>query len=127
MNHIPKKLRYQHTNTFLTNTLIQFHFHNQSTPPIFTINPPHTNLIKISQPNQISPFITKPPITLQQPKQKLHKIYLPKPRSTLPFEQCPTTIITITFLYFQHPSLIHIFTPLLPPTLPYLLLQILHT
>ena len=54
MNRIAKKLGYQESNSFVTNTVIQFHLHNESTPRMFRINARDTNLIKISQANEIS-------------------------------------------------------------------------
>ena len=45
---------------------------------MFRINARDTNLIKISQANEISRLITKGAITLEEAKEKLEKIYVAK-------------------------------------------------
>ena len=59
MTRIARKLGYPESNSFVTNTVIQFTLHNESYPRIFRINSRDTNLIKISQANEISRLITK--------------------------------------------------------------------
>ena len=59
MTRIARKLGYPESNSFVTNTVIQFTLHNESYPRIFRINSRDTNLIKISQTNEISRLITK--------------------------------------------------------------------
>lgn len=51
---------------------------------MFRINARDTNLIKISQANEISRLITKGAITLEEAKEKLEKIYVAKRDSSLP-------------------------------------------
>ena len=50
---------------------------------MFRINARDTNLIKISQANEISRLITKGAITLEEAKEKLEKIYIAKRDSSL--------------------------------------------
>ncbi|MCC8989666.1 MAG: threonine/serine exporter ThrE family protein [Staphylococcus sp.] len=125
MNRIAKKLGYQESNSFVTNTVIQFHLHNESTPRMFRINARDTNLIKISQANEISRLITKGAITLEEAKEKLEKIYVAKRDSSLPFKGFAAAMIAISFLYLQGGSLIDILTALLAGSIGYLVVEIL--
>lgn len=68
MTRIARKLGYPESNSFVTNTVIQFTLHNESYPRIFRINSRDTNLIKISQANEISRLITKGDISLEDAK-----------------------------------------------------------
>ena len=65
MTRIARKLGYPEVIALLP-TVIQFTLHNESYPRIFRINSRDTNLIKISQTNEISRLITKGAITLKK-------------------------------------------------------------
>ncbi|WP_404828559.1 threonine/serine exporter family protein, partial [Staphylococcus auricularis] len=121
---IPNNLPYTQTQTFLTNTIINFILHNHTNPTIFPINKPHTNLLPISPTNTLTRDLAGGHITLKQPYHKLHPI-LNSPTFHHHFlsKFFPPPIISITFLYLQQPHLIDIFTTLIPPPVPYILLQ----
>ena len=71
-----KKLGYSESNSFVTNTVIQFTLHSESFPRIFRITSRDTNLIKISQANKISRQITNNEISLAEAKTQLEKYML---------------------------------------------------
>lgn len=125
MNRIAKKLGYQESNSFVTNTVIQFHLHNEATPRMFRIKTRDTNLIKISQANEISRLITKGTMGLEEAKEKLEKIYVAKRDSSLPFKGFAAAIIAVSFLYLQGGSLVDIITALLAGSIGYLVVEIL--
>ena len=68
MTRIARKLGY--SESFVTNTVIQFTLHNESYQRLYRIKSRDTNLIKISQANEISRQITNGTIDLE----KLRKI-----------------------------------------------------
>lgn len=68
------KLGYSESNSFVTNTVIQFTLHSESFPRIFRITSRDTNLIKISQANKISRQITNNEISLAEAKHNLKNI-----------------------------------------------------
>lgn len=70
------KLGYSESNSFVTNTVIQFTLHSESFPRIFRITSRDTNLIKISQANKISRQITNNEISLAEAKRNLKKYML---------------------------------------------------
>ncbi|MCJ1662802.1 threonine/serine exporter ThrE family protein [Staphylococcus sp. NRL 18/288] len=125
MTRIARKLGYSESNSFVTNTVIQFTLHNESYPRIFRINSRDTNLIKISQVNEISRQITKGKISLEEAKAKLEHIYVAKRDSSLTFKGIAAAIIAISFLYLQGGQLIDVFTALLAGGLGYLVVEIL--
>ncbi|BGE83318.1 membrane protein [Staphylococcus petrasii] len=125
MTRIARKLGYSESNSFVTNTVIQFTLHNESYPRIFRINSRDTNLIKISQVNEISRQITKGKISLEDAKAKLEHIYVAKRDSSLTFKGIAAAIIAISFLYLQGGQLIDVITALLAGGLGYLVVEIL--
>ena len=68
MTRIARKLGYSESNSFVTNTVIQFTLHNESYQRLYRIKSRDTNLIKISQANEISRQITNGTIDLEEAK-----------------------------------------------------------
>lgn len=99
MTRIARKLGYPESNSFVTNTVIQFTLHNESYPRIFRINSRDTNLIKISQTNEISRLITKGAITLEEAKLKLENIYVAKRDSSLLFKGIVTPLLPLVSIF----------------------------
>ena len=100
MTRIARKLGYPESNSFVTNTVIQFTLHNESYPRIFRINSRDTNLIKISQTNEISRLITKGAITLEEAKLKLENIYVAKRDSSLLFKGIAAPLLPlVSYIY----------------------------
>ena len=125
MTRIARKLGYPESNSFVTNTVIQFTLHNESYPRIFRINSRDTNLIKISQANEISRLITKGDISLEDAKERLEKIYIAKRDSSLTLKGIAAAIIAISFLYLQGGQFIDVITALLAGSIGYLVVEIL--
>ena len=120
MTRIAKKLGYSESNSFVTNTVIQFTLHSESFPRIFRITSRDTNLIKISQANKISREIS-----LAEAKTQLEKIYVAKRDSSLPFKGFAAAMIAMSFLYLQGGRLIDVLTAILAGSLGYLVTEIL--
>ena len=120
-----QKLGYSESNSFVTNTVIQFTLHSESFPRIFRITSRDTNLIKISQANKISRQITNNEISLAEAKTQLEKIYVAKRDSSLPFKGFAAAMIAMSFLYLQGGRLIDVLTAILAGSLGYLVTEIL--
>lgn len=125
MTRIAKKLGYSESNSFVTNTVIQFTLHSESFPRIFRITSRDTNLIKISRANKISRQITNNEISLAEAKTQLEKIYVAKRDSSLPFKGFAAAMIAMSFLYLQGGRLIDVLTAILAGSLGYLVTEIL--
>ncbi|HBC4299041.1 TPA: threonine/serine exporter ThrE family protein [Staphylococcus aureus] len=119
MTRIAKKLGYSESNSFVTNTVIQFTLHSESFPRIFRITSRDTNLIKISR------QITNNEISLAEAKTQLEKIYVAKRDSSLPFKGFAAAMIAMSFLYLQGGRLIDVLTAILAGSLGYLVTEIL--
>ena len=119
-----QKLGYSESNSFVTNTVIQFTLHSESFPRIFRITSRDTNLIKISQANKISRQITNNEISLAEAKTQLEKIYVAKRDSSLPFKGFAAAMIAMSFLYLQGGRLIDVLTAILAGSLGYLVTEI---
>lgn len=78
MARIATKLGYPESNSFVTNTVIEFVLHNEAYPRLYRIKTRDTNLIKISQANEISRQITNGTMTLEEAKYQLEEIYVAK-------------------------------------------------
>lgn len=125
MSRIATKLGYPESNSFVTNTVIEFVLHNESYPRLYRIKTRDTNLIKISQANEISRQITHGTISLEEAKRKLEDIYVAKRDSSLPFKGIAATIIAISFLYLQGGHLVDVITAVLAGSIGYLVVEIL--
>ena len=125
MSRIAMKLGYSESNSFVTNTVIQFTLHNESYPRLYRIKSRDTNLIKISQANEISRQITHGSISLEDAKKKLEEIYVAKRDSSLPFKGIAAAIIAVSFLYLQGDVLLISLQPYLLEVLVILLLKFL--
>ncbi|PZQ00824.1 MAG: hypothetical protein DI572_04310 [Staphylococcus epidermidis] len=104
MARIATKLGYPESNSFVTNTVIEFVLHNEAYPRLYRIKTRDTNLIKISQANEISRQITN---------------------GSLPFKGIAAAIIATSFLYLQGGRLVDIITAVLAGTIGYLVVEIL--
>jgi uncharacterized membrane protein YjjP (DUF1212 family) len=75
MTRIANALGYTESNSFVTNTVINFMLHNESNPRIFRIKSRDTNLFRISRTNGVSRKIAKNEISLEDAYKELEKIY----------------------------------------------------
>lgn len=125
MTRIAKSLGYSDSNSFVTNTVIQFTLHDETYPRLFRINARDTNLIKISQANEISRMISSNKIDLEDAKHRLEHIYIAERDSSLSFKGIAAAIIALSFLYLQGGTLIDTLTAILAGGLGYLVVEIL--
>ncbi len=75
MTRMAFTLGYKESNSFVTNTVINFMLHNESYPRIFRIKTRDTNLLRISRTNGISRRLALGDISLEDAFQELQKIY----------------------------------------------------
>lgn len=125
MTRIASTLGYNDSNSFVTNTVIQFSLHSESFPRIFRIKSRDTNLIKISQANEISRQIAKREISLEDAKQKLEIIYVADKDNALPFKGFAAAMIAMSFLYLQGGNLVDVLTAIVAGSIGYLVVEIL--
>lgn len=71
MTRIANALGYTESNSFVTNTVINFMLHNESNPRIFRIKSRDTNLFRISRTNGVSRKIAKNEISLEDAYKEL--------------------------------------------------------
>ena len=120
MSRIAMKLGYSESNSFVTNTVIHPYIMSPY-PRLYRIKS-DTNLIKISQANEISRQITHGSISLEDAKKKLEEIYVAK-RQQSSFKGIAAAIIAVSFLYLQGDVLLISLQPYLLEVLVILLLK----
>ena len=74
MTRIANNLGYSESQSFVTNTMINFMLHNDTNPRIFRINKRETNLLRISRTNSVSRDLANGEITLKEAYDKLDRI-----------------------------------------------------
>lgn len=124
MARIATKLGYPESNSFVTNTVIEFVLHNEAYPRLYRIKTRDTNLIKFLKLMK-SRQITNGTMTLEEAKYQLEEIYVAKRDSSLPFKGIAAAIIATSFLYLQGGRLVDIITAVLAGTIGYLVVEIL--
>ena len=105
MTRIAETLGFNQSNSFVTNTVINFLLDNQTTPRMYRIESRDTNLIKISQTNSVSRKLASGDISLEEAYTRLKQVYRTKQTHDLIYKGIAAAIISISFLYL---SLIHI-------------------
>ncbi|MCY1037258.1 threonine/serine exporter family protein [Staphylococcus nepalensis] len=126
MTRIAFTLGYTESNSFVTNTVINFMLHNESYPRIYRIRTRDTNLHRISRTNRVSRQLSDGALSVEDAFQELQKIYNEQSiKYDLFFKFIAAAIISISFLYLQGGYLIDIFTALIAGALGYLVVEIL--
>ncbi|MBM2657878.1 threonine/serine exporter family protein [Staphylococcus pseudoxylosus] len=128
MTRMAFTLGYKESNSFVTNTVINFMLHNESYPRIFRIKTRDTNLLRISRTNGISRRLALGDISLEDAFQELQKIYNEQSIQShyLFYKFIAAAIISVSFLYLQGGYLIDVFTALVAGSLGYIVVELLH-
>ncbi|MBF7023454.1 threonine/serine exporter family protein [Staphylococcus kloosii] len=126
MTRIANALGYTESNSFVTNTVINFMLHNESNPRIFRIKSRDTNLFRISRTNGVSRKIAKNEISLEDAYKELEKIYSEQSiQHDLIYKFIAASVISVSFLYLQGGHLIDVFTALFAGAFGYIVVEIL--
>ncbi|MBZ8173493.1 threonine/serine exporter family protein [Staphylococcus cohnii] len=113
MTRIAFTLGYTESNSFVTNTVINFMLHNESYPRIYRIRTRDTNLHRISRTNRVSRQLSEGTLSVEDAYQELQKIYHEQSiNHDLFFKFIAAAIISISFLYLQGGYLVDVFTAL---------------
>ena len=101
MTYISSALGYQESNSFVTNTVVNYMLHNGTNPRIYRIQTRDTNLIRISETNRVSRHIVEEKITLDEAWEKLKYIDEEIDDHPLPFKAVAGGMVGLSFLYIQ--------------------------
>ena len=126
MTRIANNLGYSESQSFVTNTMINFMLHNDTNPRIFRINKRETNLLRISRTNSVSRDLANGENTLKEAYDKLDRILNSRSlQHDLVSKFFAAAIISISFLYLQEGHLIDIFTTLIAGAVGYIVVELL--
>ena len=75
MTRIANQLGYHESNSFVTNTVINFMLHNETYPRVFRIKSRDTNLFRISRTNGVSRRLIAGSLSLEEAYTELEQIY----------------------------------------------------
>lgn len=126
MTRITTTLGYPESNSFVTNTVINFMLHNESYPRIFRIKTRDTNLHRISRTNGISRRLALGDISLEDAFQELQKIYHEQSiNHDLIFKFIAAAIIAASFLYLQGGILTDVLTAILAGSFGFIVVETL--
>lgn len=127
MTRIAFTLGYTESNSFVTNTVINFMLHNESYPRIYRVRTRDTNLHRISRTNRVSRQLSDGTLSVEDAYQELQKIYHEQSiNHDLFFKFIAAAIISISFLYLQGGYLVDVFTALVAGALGYLVVELLN-
>lgn len=101
MTYISNALGYKESNSFVTNTVINFMLHDGTNPRIHRIRTRDTNLIRISETNRVSRHIVEEKISLDEAWDKLKYIDKQIDDHPLPLKALAGGAVGLSFLYLQ--------------------------
>ncbi|WP_438873277.1 threonine/serine exporter family protein [Staphylococcus saprophyticus] len=127
MTRIAITLGHKESNSFVTNTVINFMLHDESYPRMYRIRTRDTNLHRISRTNGISRRLALGDISLEDAFQELQKIYQEQSIKNhyLFYKFIAAAVISVSFLYLQGGHLTDILTALLAGSFGYIVVEIL--
>ena len=126
MTRIAFTLGYTESNSFVTNTVINFMLHNESYPRIYRIRTRDTNLHRISRTNRVSRQLSEGTLSVEDAYQELQKYIMNRALIMICFKFIAAAIISISFLYLQGGYLVDVFTALVAGALGYLVVELLN-
>lgn len=127
MTRIAITLGHKESNSFVTNTVINFMLHDESYPRMYRIRTRDTNLHRISRTNGISRRLALGNISLEDAFQELQKIYQEQSIKNhyLFYKFIAAAVISVSFLYLQGGHLTDVLTALLAGSFGYIVAEIL--
>ena len=127
MTRIAITLGHKESNSFVTNTVINFMLHDESYPRMYRIRTRDTNLHRISRTNGISRRLALGDISLEDAFQELQKIYQEQSIKNhyLFYKFIAAAVISVSFLYLQGGHLTDVLTALLAGSFGYIEVEIL--
>lgn len=127
MTRIAITLGHKESNSFVTNTVINFMLHDESYPRMYRIRTRDTNLHRISGTNGISRRLALGDISLEDAFQELQKIYQEQSIKNhyLFYKFIAAAVISVSFLYLQGGHLTDVLTALLAGSFGYIVVEIL--
>ncbi|MBN6850586.1 threonine/serine exporter family protein [Staphylococcus saprophyticus] len=127
MTRIAITLGHKESNSFVTNTVINFMLHDESYPRMYRIRTRDTNLHRISRTNGISRRLALGDISLEDAFQELQKIYQEQSIKNhyLFYKFIAAAVISVSFLYLQGGHLTDVLTTLLAGSFGYIVVEIL--
>ena len=127
MTRIAITLGHKESNSFVTNTVINFMLHDESYPRMYRIRTRDTNLHRISRTNGISRRLALGNISLEDAFQELQKIYQEQSIKNhyLFYKFIAVAVISVSFLYLQGGHLTDVLTALLAGSFGYIVVEIL--
>ena len=127
MTRIAITLGHKESNSFVTNTVINFMLHDESYPRMYRIRTRDTNLHRISRTNGISRRLALGDISLEDAFQELQKIYQEQSIKNhyLFYLFFSAAVISVSFLYLQGGHLTDVLTALLAGSFGYIVVEIL--
>lgn len=127
MTRIAITLGHKESNSFVTNTVINFMLHDESYPRLYRIRTRDTNLHRISRTNGISRRLALGNISLEDAFQELQKIYQEQSIKNhyLFYKFIAAAVISVSFLYLQGGHLTDVLTALLAGSFGYIVVEIL--
>lgn len=127
MTRIAITLGHKESNSFVTNTVINFMLHDESYPRMYRIRTRDTNLHRISRTNGISRRLALGDISLEDAFQELQKIYQEQSIKNhyLFYKFIAAAVISVSFLYLQDGHLTDVLTALLAGSFGYIVVEIL--
>lgn len=127
MTRIAIALGHKESNSFVTNTVINFMLHDESYPRMYRIRTRDTNLHRISRTNGISRRLALGDISLEDAFQELQKIYQEQSIKNhyLFYKFIAAAVISVSFLYLQGGHLTDVLTALLAGSFGYIVVEIL--
>lgn len=127
MTRIAMTLGHKESNSFVTNTVINFMLHDESYPRMYRIRTRDTNLHRISRTNGISRRLALGDISLEDAFQELQKIYQEQSIKNhyLFYKFIAAAVISVSFLYLQGGHLTDVLTALLAGSFGYIIVEIL--
>lgn len=125
MSRIATALGFPESNSYVTNTVINFMLHDDSTPRIFRINGRDTNLRRISLTNHISRQLVNGQLTLEEAKARMLDIRASQQQNDLLYKCMASGVISIAFLYLQNGHWYDVIATLIAGTLGYFVVEFL--
>lgn len=123
MTYISNALGYIESNSFVTNTVVNYMLHDRTNPRIYRIQSRDTNLIRISEVNRVSRHVVEKKITLHEAWDRLQYINEKIDDHPLNLKAIAGGMVGLSFLYLQGGLLIDVPTAILAGGIGYFITE----